>query len=220
MLLLGHCCQKVNRRERKPFDKATFCQNVALHFFKISYSDLRLAQTQCCAVNFQQSHSFWPPQALKRLHIKWTLAAESELTASEAACKSRFGLWWCLRVQGRTAMFHRAVKSVCKPNRGWEREEISSGISRKPFLDLSILFYPFIYSLPLSFSLNPFRLFSTPAPSAIFCYFHHSLPPPGANRFYFCSSVRHNYSNYANSRLSRRLQSNAKLHHKDFWLMS
>lgn len=80
-------------------------------------------------------------------------------------------------------MFHGAVKSVCRPNRGLEKEGISSGISRKPFLDLSILFYPFIYSLPLSVSLNPFRFVFYPSPSPIFCYFHHSLPLPGPFAF-------------------------------------
>lgn len=89
------------------------------------------------------------------------------------------GLWWCLRVQGRTGteMFHGAVKSVCQPNRGLEREGISSGISRKPFLDLSILFYPFIYSLTLSFSLNPFRFVFYPPPQSFVTFIIHSLPP-------------------------------------------
>jgi len=88
--------------------------------------------------------------------------------------------------------FTELLKVTANQIGGWRgRGGISSGISRKPFLDLSILFYPFIYSLPLSFSLSlsPSVLLSNPLPP-IFCYFHHSLPPTGDICFYFCPSVR------------------------------
>jgi hypothetical protein len=124
------------------------------------------------------------------------------------------GVWGC---RERLRCFTELLKESTNQIGGWRGRESVAESAESRSLIYRFYFTPsFIHCLSPSLSI-PSVLFSPPL---IFCYFHRSLPPPGDICFYFCSSVRHNYSNYANSRLSRRLQSNAKRHHKDFSMMS